>query len=419
MSIGVHSRERTRVLFVVHSASRNGASILLLEFIRWLRTQVDWDIRVMVNGTGPLLDDFRAVAPTTVCRSPTTLLDTLIGTAKRGARRTMDNVLLHLGLPRGRFDLIYVNTSAMASALPLLAKRADAVLWHIHELDYALLSTLSGETAQVALRVATRFVAVSRQVHRTLVHHYSVPHDKIDVAHGFIRPVAAARDRSGKRTAVLSRLQWPDDALVIGACGVPEWRKGSDLFLQAARALVFDLGAAKARFLWVGGDSEGRQALEFDCEVRKLGLDAVCKRVASTSEVADYFCAFDVFALTSREDPFPLVMLEAADHALPIVCFESTGGSNEFVAGGAGIMVRYGDCAAFAAQLAELSGSSQLRARLGREAQRRLLNAHVVETQGPQLLHSMRACLNGSQPLKVSKGIAVPDSDATGLKNRT
>src|SRR4051812_37052285 len=61
---------KPRILFLCHSASRNGATILLLHLLRWLKEAVNWDLQVLVAGSGPLLDDFRAVAETTVWRSP-------------------------------------------------------------------------------------------------------------------------------------------------------------------------------------------------------------------------------------------------------------------------------------------------------------------------------------------------------------
>jgi glycosyltransferase involved in cell wall biosynthesis len=395
---------RCRVLFVVHSTSRNGASVLLLDFMRWLRTQVDWDLRVLVCGTGPLLDDFRAVAPTTVWRSPGAKLEALLGSRLGRASRVVDHVFHALRMPRGRFDLIYANTSALAPVIPLLARRGAALLWHIHELEYALQTTLTGDGVAAALDAATRFVAVSPQVRQALVTQYGVQQDKVDVVSGFVRPGGvSAADRAAHRKHVLNRLQWPEDSVVIGGCGTLGWRKGSDLFLQAARSLVLDLNVRRARLLWVGGDAEGSEALEFERDVQRLGLEKVCCRVASTAEVTQHFCAFDVFALTSREDPFPLVMLEAAELALPIVCFEGTGGSNDFVAGGGGVVVRYADSAALATELAHLCASPAAREQRGREARRQLGESYRVESKGPQLLRSMQSCLALRQPLQVER----------------
>ena len=35
--------------------------------------------------------------------------------------------------------------------------------------------------------------------------------------------------------------------------------------------------------------------------------------------------------MTSREDPFPLVNLEAMTNGVPVICFKDSGGSEELV----------------------------------------------------------------------------------------
>ena len=54
---------------------------------------------------------------------------------------------------------------------------------------------------------------------------------------------------------------------------------------------------------------------------------------------AQYLKVADIFVLPSREDPFALVALEAADCGLPIVCFDKAGGIPDFVAEEAGYAV--------------------------------------------------------------------------------
>ena len=56
-------------------------------------------------------------------------------------------------------------------------------------------------------------------------------------------------------------------------------------------------------------------------DAKRLGLGDRIKFVGPLEQPAQLFAAMDVFALTSREDPFPLVMLEAAAAGIPFVCF--------------------------------------------------------------------------------------------------
>jgi glycosyltransferase involved in cell wall biosynthesis len=47
--------------------------------------------------------------------------------------------------------------------------------------------------------------------------------------------------------------------------------------------------------------------------------------------------------LPSREDPYPVVVLEAAAEKIPTVCFENSGGAPEFVCPDAGTVAPYLD----------------------------------------------------------------------------
>lgn len=386
------TRRRT-ILFLNHSASRNGASLLLLHLLQWLRANTDFRLEVLSDGGGPLIDDFRAVAPTRVWRNPLFFLRGFAHPRAAALRSRLEATALRLSL-RPRYDLVYANTAAAWSHVAALGSRRGALLWHIHELPYALGLTLADARARALLPEATRVVAVSGLVGSSLVDRFAVPEDRVDLVHGFV-PIhdITADMRRLVRQRILGEIGWPEDAFVVGACGAPGWRKGSDLFLQIARRLHRSDARHALRFLWVGGDEADTEDRRFVHDLQALGLDAVCRRVASTANVDDYYCAMDAFALTSREDPFPLVMLEAAVHGLPTVCFDTSGGGPEFVAGGAGMAVPYLDLDAFASAIETLHSQPMWRRAFGAAAWRKVRQHHCIETQGPKLLGSIERCL--------------------------
>ena len=64
-----------------------------------------------------------------------------------------------------------------------------------------------------------------------------------------------------------------------------------------------------------------------------------------------YFNDFDVFLMTSREDPFPLVCIEVGMLGIPIICFDGATGSQEIINQGGGVVVPYLDTDAMAKQI--------------------------------------------------------------------
>jgi glycosyltransferase involved in cell wall biosynthesis len=388
-------RRRQAILFLNHSATRNGASMLLLHLLQWLRSNADYELIVLSDGSGPLIERFHEVATTWVWRNPLFFLRGLRHPGAVAMRSRLEGMALRIWLTRRRYDLVYANTAATFQHVEALVSGRTPVLWHIHELPYALRLTLGEQRAKALLPTADRVVAVSQSVVDALTGQFGVAQDRVDLVYGFVpTPAPSDEQRHSTRQRILTRVGWPVDAFVVGGCGSLGWRKGTDLFLQIARKLIRGGESDRLRFLWVGGSHKAdNEVLQFTHDARALGLDDVCRRVASTSDVDDYYNAMDVFALTSREDPFPLVMLEAAVHGVPTVCFASAGGAMEFLAGGAGIGVPYLDLDAFAVAIDALRTDATRRASLGAAAQQKVRMQHVVETQGPKLIRSIERCL--------------------------
>jgi len=279
----------------------------------------------------------------------------------------------------------------------LLKDRGRSVLWHVHELSYALKLTLRDDDLADTFRSATRFIAVSNSVKQTLRSDYGVPAEKIDLVNGFVPfNLLSATDRDARRNRMRDEMGLPRDAFVVGGCGSLGWRKGTDLFLQVAQAIASTSGYDDVHFLWIGGSCKDKESLEFEHDIRHLGLESRCRLVPTADNVLDYYCAMDVFALTSREDPFPLVMLEAAEQCLPVVCFERSGGGTEFVDIDCGVTVPYLDIGRFSAQIIRLHDETRLLERLGRCGQRKVHELYRVEVQGPKLINAAQQCLDES-----------------------
>lgn len=388
----------TRILFLCHSASRNGATILLLHFLRWLRPQVDWEIEVLIYGSGPLLGEFKSICKATVYRNPAILLDMLpkrLNSALKPYVKTLEALYLKtLLLGRNNYDLIYANTGATWQQVSLLSQRTPTVLWHIHELEYGLNVSIGQDNIENAFKEITKFIAVSTSVRDTLAREFNVPYKKIDLIHGFVPlPNFNLEAFNSRRQQVLSKLGWPQDAFVVGGCGSLGWRKGTDLFLQIANIVCTANGYENVRFLWVGGGTQDNESMEFDYDLRALGLQERCRRITATDEVSDYYCAMDVFALSSREDPFPLVMLEAGSFNVPTICFKDTGGGTEFVGEECGLVAPYLDMGKFAAHIMKLHDEPDLRSRFGTSALEKVRAQHTLESQGPKLLKTIESCL--------------------------
>ena len=178
-------------------------------------------------------------------------------------------------------------------------------------------------------------------------------------------------------------LKLPEDAFIVGSSGTRHWRKGPDLFIELARSVRNKLDTP-IHFVWIGGgDKEQRNVL--DCDIVKSGLEASVHFLEAKTNPLDYFADFDVFSMTSREDPFPLVCLEVASLEKPILCFDKAGGEPEFVEKDCGFVVPSLDINAMADRVIELYNNRELLRQLGQNATQKVRSRHTLEANAPKI----------------------------------
>ncbi len=129
----------------------------------------------------------------------------------------------------------------------------------------------------------------------------------------------------------------------MGTCGTTDWRKGADLFLAIAQSVSQHHDGHDIVFYWKGGYTSLLDTKRFVFQIEQAGLQDRVVYEEASPEMEKFFNSIDLFLLPSREDPYPLVVLEAADYKKPSICFSGGGGAVEFVADDAGTIVPYLD----------------------------------------------------------------------------
>jgi glycosyltransferase involved in cell wall biosynthesis len=375
-----------KILFIGHSAGRTGAPIILLTFLQWLRRNDDAQFDVRIVEGGPLLTEFEAIASTEVLqREPAFAARVARRLMGRSRWSAMEDRLFARRTQRRGYDMVYVNTIAPHRDIRALGQTGIPIVCHVHELDFAMKQWAGKEGLAPLVPCIAHFIAASVAVRDFLVDRCAVPQHKVTTVHEFITLENEPPDSANARTRVRASLRLSDDDVLVGACGSLDWRKGADMFLQVARLTTADARGRNVHFLWLGAHRTTADYWKFMHDVHACGLDERVTVIENSSQPGDFFSAMDIFALTSREDPFPLVMLEAAAMGLPLVCFEGSGGGPEFADGGAGLIAPYLDAAAFAQHVLSLAGDHEARRRLGAKATRKVHDQYSLERQAPKL----------------------------------
>lgn len=392
------SKKTTTVLFISHEASRTGAPLMLLSFLRWFREQAGIPFSVLLKRDGPLRSAFERLCPTYVLYRPESLRVRIAGKLARWAGQTVpwqaDPSVLRKIRGSGKMGLIYSNTAVNGDALELLRDLGSPILSHVHELEGTIRSWPVPGCAGPTFTRTNRYVAASDAVRENLVAGHGVVRERVDrVYTAFSMPSDLSRTFADSSVArgELQGLGLAANRRIVVGCGTISERKGTDLFVEMAGRVVRRLGAKAPAFVWVGG---GRQAGELDrmrqdIVARGLARDVFC--IGLTDEPLKYLVLADVFVMPSREEPFGIVCLEAGALGKPVVCFASAGIA-EIMHEDGGIVVPHLDIDAMADAVQRLLEDGPLRVRLGQMLKERVMREHTIDTIGPQIMRAMARC---------------------------
>ena len=382
------------VLFIGHDALRAGAQVLLLNLVQWLRRRSSVRVRILLLAGGDLLPDYARCGP--VLLWP----DLVQQYPSIDARREV------LKARFGDLDLIYGNTVLAARLYSELSALGVPIISHIHELQESITAYVDAADTAALARWTTQFVACSAPVAANLLANHGARADRLQTIWAFVtsQPPAASIPPLDLRR------EWgvePDAFLVVG-CGTVYWRKGPDLFVDIA-VRVAQRAGRQVQFRWLGfdywdADPQSRQLCPWASVSQRLADQGLAEQVRFLGERSDarqLLAAADLFLLSSREDPFPLVCLEAAQHAVPTVCFAGAGGMPEFVAADAGVVVPHLDVEGAAEAVLQLHADPVRRARLGQRAARKVAERHTDDIAMPAVLRLCRQVAGAPPPLSV------------------
>ncbi len=344
---GMGRASRHGLLLVGHDAFPAGAQMLLLHLARLLRARHGAMVEVVLLGDGALRDAYAAIAPTTVMSLPA-LAAQAPALAQRG------------------FTAAIVNSAAAAGAVAPLARAGIPATLLVHELPRLITAHNLGPALTEATALARETIFPAAAVLEAVAP-LAPPAAARIAPQGCYRPAPFDRGARARLRSILGI--GPKEVLVLGA-GHADLRKGFDLFLQTWRAAR--RGFRQAHFCWIGS-AEPTLAAHLAPELAAAIATGHFHLPGPQDEPGPWYAAADAFALTSREDPFPSVVLEALSAGLPSVAFAGGGGIPELLeAEDCGRVVPMGDAAAMArAALALAATSAESRARLAAIAARR------------------------------------------------
>jgi glycosyltransferase involved in cell wall biosynthesis len=363
------------ILFVSHDANRAGAQILLLRFLRLLKENKDFRFSILLKEGGIIENEFIETAPTyfwNVAKSSGTraFIDKLI--KKIFKKNNHKNDILEV-LKNQKFDLIISNTIVNGDIFSDLKLLNVPIKTYVHELEMGIQQYTKPEFFQNVLTLSNSFIACAASVKENLIKNHQVDTTKIAVLPSMLPEAALNYQLDNLLNKKLrEKYNIPANAFLVGGMGTVDLRKGVDIFLQVASRLKTK---SDIFFLWVGGQENEIDYKNFQIDKNRLELENVTFQ-SSVENPLDYMSIFDVFFVSSREDPYPLVVLEAAILSKPIVCFDKAGGAKDFVENDCGAVIEYLNVDDVARKIVELKENKALVEQMGISGRKKVLERH-------------------------------------------
>jgi glycosyltransferase involved in cell wall biosynthesis len=253
--------------------------------------------------------------------------------------------------------LVHANT-IMAVAEALAAPPGPAVLLYAEEM---VPGGIKGHLLRRAVWRLDGVAAISRSSAEPLRWRRRHPH----IVYGTTPvPAVAAEIRAQPRP------------FAVGTVGVISRRKGSDLFVEAARRLLSEPGAYS--FEMVGPPNEELErdwARDILAQAQAIGVTH-----RPRADVFERHRSWDVFVLPSRAEPFGLAILEAMATGLPVIGARRDGIAE--IVDDCGILVDPDDPEALAQAIRSLRGRPrEEREAMGRAGRERVASTFNVERQ--------------------------------------
>lgn len=317
-----------KILLVGHDAFPSGSQHLLLNIGKTLRTAYNVDVEFLLLAGGVMESEYRSVAPLTVLKQPSELPECM-------------RVFLEKGVTSA-----IVNTAATGLTVKMLVDMKIRTISLIHELPRILKEKGLDFAAREAIANAHCVIFASKFVREKLSEFLRFNRDDDRF---LVRPQGSYKQIStSSAEATIVRREFglgPSAKLVLGV-GYADLRKGFDLFLQVWK--LVHRQQSEVHFCWVGGFDPS--LLEWlGPEIKQASSTGRFHVAGYRSEMQAFYSASSVYALTSREDPFPTVALEAMSAGVPVVAFASTGGIPELLTSNKiGEVVPYCDAPAMA-----------------------------------------------------------------------
>lgn len=315
---------KKRILFFTPYATRTGSEMMLLYIVKKI-DRSRFDIGIVSFADGELLKEFPDDVPIFIAPKKFNVLQKISYFFGRNPTlRYLQKLAKEF-----RADFWYVNTTMIPETITVAEEFSIKVITHFHELPLTY-AYLSRKDFKSVIHYSKLLIGCSQATCNALK---DAGAKNVGLLYSFIDSAKVTYD-AARALALREGLGIPKEDFIWVLSGMTSERKGFDMLPDIAQ----ELNDPHVHLIWVGDKID--DGLVYYTEQRCLHSGSQTRVHLVGKQKEDYYNYLnlgDGFLLTSRQDPFPLVMIEAALMGKPIVSFPS-GGASEFIQDGMGIV---------------------------------------------------------------------------------
>lgn len=302
--------KKNGIVFISHDFEKAGAQVLLLHIVKNM-TKKNVPIVVVSSSIGPLTDEFQAVCPTFILKGSKLV-------------KFINKLKIEYG-----YDYVITNTVVTGKYVKALSQHNIRIVSLVHEMNQLIAERgLMQECIDIS-RYSCYIVFPSDYVRKSFEQSIglALSDERVSIMHqglynldlrdiskedAFSELINAYGVDIRKKKIVIN---------VATAC----LRKGFDIFLDMVNQSLSDKD--DVQFIWVGNGYEDilREKLQQYNRIEFTNL-LLTGYVSDMNILNDIYLVADFLCLTSREEPFGSIVLEAFKAGTPVIAFEGCGG---------------------------------------------------------------------------------------------
>lgn len=314
-----------KIIVVSHDAHPHGAQYLALYIIKDLKEYFNYEIEILLHGDGILSQEFEKYGRVHFTHQ-----------LSKNQRNTLLKNLYSNG-----FTKAIANTSVVGEIVEELDRKNILVLSLVHEMKSVIKKNHLEKSLMKIAKYSKAIVFPSKLVKKDLDKFIDLKAVTYAIKpQGLFRVNQYKYTKESARKKLLEELEIHQDSKIVLNVAYGDYRKGIDLFVASGiEAIKQD---KKIHFVWVG-HYETRLMDEIISLIKKEHMEKHFHFLGLQEDIDHYYAGSDIFFLSSREDPFPSVVLDAMNIGLPVIAFDGAGGFVDIMSKDCGILVDIND----------------------------------------------------------------------------